>query len=66
MKNVNGLDDDDWLKKPFSFDVWFSPKLKATAVLMEDIDDGDIDVKSNDPVDDGLSRSERQWLQISL
>ncbi|MBC7539818.1 MAG: DUF2779 domain-containing protein [Bacteriovorax sp.] len=52
------------LKKPFAFDVWYSPKLKNPKVFMEDIEEGDFVIKANDPGVDGLSRSQRQWLQI--
>ena len=58
----HGLSKEE-LSKPFAFDVWFAPKLKTPRILMEDIEMGDFTVK---PVEegDGLSRSERQWLQI--
>ncbi len=52
------------LAKPFAFDVWFSPKLKNPKVLMEDIDHGDLNIKPREDGKDGLSRTERQWLQI--
>jgi hypothetical protein len=55
---------DEELSKPFAFDVWFSPKLKNPKILMEEIVEGDFVVKSNEAGVDGLSRSQRQWLQI--
>lgn len=55
---------DEELSKPFAFDVWYSPKLKNPKILMEEIVEGDFVVKSNDAGVDGLSRSQRQWLQI--
>ncbi|MDO9182441.1 MAG: DUF2779 domain-containing protein, partial [Bacteriovorax sp.] len=63
-KICHGLTDEE-LAKPFAFDVWFSPKLKNPKVLMEDIDEGDFTIKPNTSGVDGLSRSQRQWLQIS-
>jgi hypothetical protein len=60
----HGLTDDE-LEKPFAFDVWFSPKLKNPKILMEEIVEGDFVVKPKDDGNDGLSRSQRQWLQIS-
>jgi hypothetical protein len=62
-KLCHGLTDDE-LERPFAFDVWFSPKLKNPKVLMEDIEESDFIIKSNSKAGDGLSRSERQWLQI--
>lgn len=62
FKIAHGLTVEE-LKKPFAFDVWFSPKLKNDKLLMEDIDEGDFNIKPNDD-EDGLSRSQRQWLQI--
>lgn len=62
-KACHALTDDE-LEKPFAFDVWFSPKLKNPKILMEEIVEGDFTVKPKD-AGDGLSRSERQWLQIS-
>ena len=55
---------DEELKKPFAFDVWYSPKLKNPKILMDEIEDGDFVIKTNDPGVDGLTRSQRQWLQI--
>jgi len=52
------------LEKPFVFDVWYSPRLKNPKVFMEDIEEGDFVIKLNDPGVDGLTRSQRQWLQI--
>lgn len=51
------------LEKPLAFDVWFSPKLKTERLFMEEIESTDFDIKTNE-CGDGLSRSERQWLQI--
>lgn len=59
----HGLSPEE-LKKPFAFDVWYSPKLKNPKVFMEDIEEDDFTIKPNDPGVDGLSRSQRQWLQI--
>lgn len=58
-----GLTDDE-LEKPFAFDVWFAPKLKNPKILMEEIEQDDFMIKPNGPGVDGLSRSQRQWLQI--
>ncbi len=63
FKFAHGLSDEE-LKKSFAFDVWFSPKLKNDKLLMEDIDECDFNIKPNDDGEDGLSRSQRQWLQI--
>lgn len=62
-KECHGLTPEE-LEKPFAFDVWFTPKLKNPKIFMEEIDDGDIVVKPNEPGVDGLSRTQRQWLQI--
>lgn len=61
-KHCHSLSDEE-LDKPFAFDVWFSPKLKTPKILMEEIEEGDFVVKPNES-GDGLSRSQRQWLQI--
>lgn len=63
-RECHGLTEEE-LKKPFAFDVWFSPKLKNPKILMEDIVEGDFAIKLNESGVDGLSRSQRQWLQIS-
>lgn len=62
-KLSHGLTDDE-LKKPFAFELWFNPTLNNPIVLMEDIELGDFLIKPNEPGIDGLSRSERQWLQV--
>lgn len=62
-KLCHGLTDEE-LSKPFAFDVWYAPKLTNPKVLMEDIELGDFVIKENDPGVDGLSRSQRQWLQV--
>ena len=61
-KSVHPLDDEELLM-PFAFDVWFSPKLKNPKIFMDEIDVSDFTIKPK-PTGDGLSRSERQWLQI--
>lgn len=61
-KHCHSLSDEE-LDKPFAFDVWFSPKLKTPKILMKEIEEGDFVVKPNES-GDGLSRSQRQWLQI--
>lgn len=63
FKLEHGLSEDD-LEKPFAFDVWFSPKLKEPRILMEDIEASDFEERPNEEGIDGLSRSQRQWLQI--
>lgn len=62
-KLCHGLNDDE-LKKPYAFDVWLSPKLKNPKVFMEEIDESDFTIRPNHEGEDGLSRSQRQWLQI--
>lgn len=62
-KLAHGLSDND-LKKPFSFDVWFSPKISDDKIFMEDLDIDDLTIKEKDQGIDGLSRSQRQWLQV--
>jgi hypothetical protein len=52
------------LEKPFSFDVWYGPKVPEDKIFMDDIDIGDIAIKVQDPGIDGLTRSQRQWLQV--
>jgi len=51
------------LSKPLAFDVWYSPKLKTPRLFMEEIEENDFNIR---PVEegDGLSRSQRQWLQV--
>jgi hypothetical protein len=62
-KLSHGLSDED-LEKPFSFDVWYSPKVSDDKIFMEDLDIGDITIKEKSPGEDGLSRGQRQWIQI--
>jgi chorismate mutase len=62
-RSCHSLTDDE-IAKPFAFDVWFTPKLKNPKILMEEIVEGDFVVKTKDAGGDGLSRSQRQWLQI--
>ena len=63
FKHEHGLTNEE-LKKPFVFDVWFTPKLKNEKILMEDIEANDLEEVPNRDGKDGLSRSQRQWLQI--
>ena len=44
------------LEKPFSFDVWYGPKVPEDKIFMDDIDLGDIAIKVQDPGIDGLTR----------
>jgi len=62
-KLAHGLTEEE-LAKPFAFDVAYVPKLKNPKVLMEDIEKEDLNIKTNDPGVDGLTRSQRQWIQI--
>jgi hypothetical protein len=62
-KLAHGLSPKE-LEKPFSFDVWFGPKVADDKIFMDDIDIGDIAIKTQDPGIDGLTRSQRQWLQV--
>lgn len=59
----HGLTSEE-LEKPFTFDIWFSPKVPADRIFIEDIQIGDFEEKPNDN-GDGLSRSQRQWLQVN-
>lgn len=62
-KACHGLNDEE-LEKPFAFDVWFSPKLKNPKIFIDEINEGDFTIKGPETGTDGLSRSQRQWLQI--
>ena len=60
---AHGYSDED-LAKPFSFDVWFAPNVSEEKIFMDEIDIGDIKIKTKDAGVDGLSRTQRQWLQV--
>lgn len=62
-KHCHGLSDEE-LEKPFAFDVWQKLTLKNPKIFMDEIEEGDFDIKEKPRGGDGLSWSKRQWLQI--
>jgi len=61
-KECHSLKDEDF-EKPFHFDVWRRPvSIPEERLFMEEIEMTDFTVKAGDG--DGLSWSQRQWLQI--
>lgn len=62
-KTEHNLTDEE-LVKPFFFDVAYRLTLKNPKIFMEDIDENDLNIKARSDKKDGLSQSERQWLQI--
>jgi hypothetical protein len=66
-RQARKLNDDDF-KKEFIFDVWnfraSEDAIEAGTIFIEQLTKEDIDVKPREDDKAGLSRSERQWVQI--
>lgn len=61
-KECQGMNSDE-LSSGFSFDVWNFKKFNLEKPLITDLDESDIGIKERDDVREGLSQTERQWLQ---
>lgn len=62
-KECQGMNDEE-LNSSFSFDVWNFKKFNIEKPLIDDLDESDIGIKERDDVREGLSMTERQWLQV--